>query len=793
MIVNALLRDLGKVVVMLALTLSAAASADIEIIGHVMCTKPAMSKYRANIPMRFYFAAGDTALDKTCYTDTSGWYYVRFKNLNSGNVYYVNAMGTSKQESPYQKSDFIHILLPQTWSGNGTYQYPGCDVCGEVGRGDTFEIYAGISSDLGISGYSIINVADFSPDSIAISGTITEKNDSTAGLDGVTVKATFRNYALAHDTVLTTTCDGGYFEFPAFFNDQCYTKVRLTLSKPGYPDLDTLMGFHEGIWSGITHKINPSLRMGTEGPKDPLDTIEITGTVSKKVSGSTVALPKAVAAISLAFLPDSTTFGRIFIDTTKSDGTYAIRFRDTTKSARVFYKVKITANNYATTSDYDKFYKIVVPDTAHRGGRLILENVSNINLDTLMARDSTDSIVVLGAIKDTSGAKISGASVKVYAGVDTSYGLTPTPLSVAVDTSGKYSVKIRNTSKSAHVSIKVQGSAGGYAANFLIKDTTGIMVGNAVNDTVRMADLVLHASSNAIIPDSIVVMGTIKDSSGTKILTGAYVRASFGPDTNNYLYPLHDTVQTDAGGKYSVSLPNTGNLSHVVLKVESITDGYKFNVLKTSATITAGDGKNDTIKIADLKLNGNNIYGDTLFVRGSIYDSISTAQPKRAVVGATVKIYISATFADLQSGTGFSISKTTDSSGLYEFKAPNTPLTARIFCKIQVMKSNYKDTSIIDTSNIFPGDWINDTIKVNSKLLTPIFTSYRGAIIPLVRFPVKIYDLSGRLIKYFVYESTGSTAGVSKYLKSTGMKQKTYIMEIDEKSGIIRKQIVNLK
>jgi hypothetical protein len=66
-------------------------------------------------------------------------------------------------------------------------------------------------------------------------------------------------------------------------------------------------------------------------------------------------------------------------------------------------------------------------------------------------------------------------------------------------------------------------------------------------------------------------------------------------------------------------------------------------------------------------------------------------------------------------------------------------------------------------------------------------------VLPLVKTPVSIYDLSGRLIKSFMYESTGSTTGIPKFLKSIGIRQKAYIMEINGKNGVVRKQVVNLK
>jgi hypothetical protein len=514
---------------------------------------------------------------------------------------------------------------------------------------------------------------------------------------------------------------------------------------------------------------------------DTVDTFNIRGTI--KDSATSNGISKAVISVLLD-TTNGTAFNIAFHDSTKSDGTYAFKLPNSARAGKIYYKIQASAIGYKLIDTVRSSFVIVSP----HDGKNDSCNVGNINLSKIPDK----YVVVTGLIKDTMGIKIKGATTNIYSWFDTNYTVTPNPISLTADTFGIYSVKIKNASISTHLHIKAIGNNTGYFADSVFKDTTGLSTNNTIVDTVRMADLRLKPG-NTIIPDSIVFSGTVKDSAGSKVLNKAAVRISFGPDTGHLAILPGDTVYSGTDGKFWSKLPNTANLSNLSYKVESIATGYAlFTALYASTILSPGDGKNDTIRIPDLKLLGRS-NGDTLFVRGAIYDS-TAGLGKKPVKKAIVKIFLAGSFSDLQSAaTPIAIDTTDTANGSYEFKVWNSPKQTPVFCKIQVSKSGHKDTVITDTANIFPCDWINDTIKVGAGLAVPIVNSFSLNSIAVVKTPVKIYDLNGRLIKSFTYESTGSTTGIPKYLKSIGVSQKTYIIEINQKTGIVRKQIINLK
>ena len=122
----------------------------------------------------------------------------------------------------------------------------------------------------------------------------------------------------------------------------------------------------------------------------------------------------------------------------------------------------------------------------------------------------------------------------------------------------------------------------------------------------------------------------------------------------------------------------------------------------------------------------------------------------------------------------------TNSSGVYEYKIFNSANVGTVYYKITFHKQGFLflDSSVSKQKTFISNDRINDTIDEDKIWQPPTFIANRAALLPLIKFPVSIYDLSGRLIKSFVYETTGSTAGLPKYLRSIGVFQKMYIMEI---------------
>ena len=671
------IRYFYRMVLLLVIALVAVASARVVLIGAVGIQLPVPQNFNAgNIPMRFYVPGheGDTAFDKTCYTDSSGHWLVEFGTLNTGAAFRWNTcMGTSFGGGPDKIEDVITAIVPQTWASGSQSSHAT-----EFGRGDTFWV------DNNAGPYTVPTVNPAKVDSMVMTGSIADLTTGD-GITGANITITFHDYNLNHDTIVTTASGyGGGFDFAnPFFNNRCYTKCRIHVhaNTGSYPDLDTLFSTLPHVWDGNTDTLNADLSLGTHGFMP--DTFRINGFIKKN---KPLQPPAAAAAAAMYFAayPDSNTYIDSLKLTTGNDGQYVFNYPNKNKAVKVRCKLTVSATNFNKPSD--KFG--VIKDSLNPGGQVITLTYPDIVLDsaTSTSQDSTDSIVVLGTIKDSSGVKIKGATAKVYAGPDSAaYSLTPTPVSVTADTNGNYSVKIRNSSASTHVVIKVEGSKTGYFTNSIKKDTSGIVAKNAINDTVKMADV---------------------------------------------------------------------------------------------------------------KLNPNYSPGDTLFVRG-VVDSTAKGHPLQ---GATVKIFFQLSLDSLKGHPLQVDSCITGANGDYSYKFINSYnnhyAINMIYYKIQLSKTAYYNDSLIDSSFFTPNDWINDTI-VDTIIIKKIGTSTRfgnmAYVLPLVKTPVSIYDLSGRLIKSFMYESTGSTTGIPKYLKSMGIRQKAYIMEINGKNGVIRKQIVNLK
>jgi hypothetical protein len=606
---------------------------------------------------------GDTAWDKIVFTDSLGIFAAKF-NIAAGSAagFWIRVgEGTQFQSSASITDPFleIHITVPQDQNH------------------DTVDISNDNQYQNGSSDPSVNNTHD----SISISGSVTDKTNPGNNVPNAHVTLEYRNFAKVKDSLVNTTASNitGMFSFPIYHNVDLITRGILYVSAPGYltdtvpflvPDTAT-----NRPWNGKLHALDTTILL-TPGvsPPDTIDTLLIRGTV--KDSALSQVLAKAYISVLLdTTSSDQTAFNIPALhDSTKTDGTYSIKYPNIRKSAKVYYKVQASANNYKSS-------------------------------------DTLKSSVTIASPHD-----------------------------------GK-------------------------------NDTCNV-------DTIKLAVRTITPG-----PDSIIVAGTVQDSAQTKVLAGAAVLVTYGPDTNTANYK--DTLTTaNANGKYWVKIPES-NSSRVYFLVSSYIVGYKLNSVKKDTLLTAGDGINDSIKI-NFKLGGNST-GDTLFVKG-VVDSALQNHPLQ---GATVKIFFQLSLDSLKKNPLKVDSAITDANGGYLYKFVNSYNGAfvlnKVYYQIQVTKLRYKDTSYVDSAFFIPNDWISDTIAVKQLATTNTIHGNIAFGLPVVRTPVSIYNLNGRLIKSFIYESTGSIAGIPKFLKSIGIRQKAYIMEINGKNGVVRKQIINLK
>jgi len=763
------------VVLLLLLALAAVAPARVVLTGNITISPPTAVVNASNIPMQFWVVGDslDSAYDKTCYTDSTGKWLIEFDSVNSGASFrFHTAAGTSFGTTPEALADHIDVIVPQTWNS-----CVGCNGATQFGRGDTFVVDASVGGT-----YVAPLIGPGSLDTTIIQGIIADINTGN-GIKEATITVTFHDYYLNRDTTIITNSSSsnftaGSFSF-TFFNNHCYTQCKMHVQATGYPNLDSLVPI-PGVWNGKTDTLNANLSMGMRGFVP--DTFQIAGTVKNGTPGVTGFPPvsNAVVAISLALYPDSTNFIDTIYDTTAASGNFSWNYVNTTKAAKALCRLTVSAKNFSTLVK-SGLYR----DSLNLGGQLIPSIFSDVDISALA--DSTDSIVVRGYIKDSTDTRaLPGATALISAGDSTYSYAKPNPASATADANGFYVTKIRNASKLTHVYVKVVGSKAGYLPNTITKDTSGIKAGDMKNDTITMADLKLDTNNGGYLPDSVIVAGVVKDSSGVKALKFALASIRIGTDGINYASPILDTA--DSNGKYSVTVPNPTAINHLYIKVVAGgVFGYLSGTVNKEATFTAGDGVNDLITMPVDSIKIDRTIGDTLFVRGTV-DSISFTKP---FAGVSVKIDLGGT------ANSYVVDTTvlTNSSGVYEYKIFNSANVGTVYYKITFHKQGFLflDSSVSKQKTFISNDRINDTIDEDKIWQPPTFIANRAALLPLIKFPVSIYDLSGRLIKSFVYETTGSTAGLPKYLRSIGVFQKMYIMEIGEKSGIVRKQMINLK
>lgn len=551
-----------------------AGHADIVLVGTVYFYDTAFIK---DIPFRFYVSghAGDTALDKIAYTDSTGRWSITFHGMSSASFNWVNAMGTGAQINGTKASDMLPVSLPQI-----TGSHP-------AGRGDTCEI----SMD-NFSNYQEVSLGFLVKDSIVIAGTI-EDGGTENPIQNKPVTVTFHNYAFNKDTVLSTTTDfGGTFQFPTFFNNGCFIAGRISASATGYVDLDTLCAVTGTVWNGKTDSIMGTFKMYNHAPvKDTLDTLLVTGSVLRQVNSA--PLPKAVATIAMAFWPDSLTFSRTYPETTATDGSFSLRLRDTTstRAKKIYLKLQASAANYTSSAVYPGI--VTMSDPASRGGKLITYGFLPIKLDSLLS--SVEYIVASGTVKDSAGTRaLGGIPVKVSLGSDTSS--YPIVLAGTTDTGGRYTLITPNSSGVSHVFYKVEAATPGYLYGFLRKDTT-IVAGDGKSDTILAGMLGLRVDH--AVGDTLVIMGTITDSiSGNpnRPVKSAIVAIHLGADTSGLSNgQVFGPCTTSASGSFVFKLQNTVLLNHVYGRIIISDAGYGPGIQSNDCVIVSNDRKNDTL------------------------------------------------------------------------------------------------------------------------------------------------------------------------------------------------------
>jgi len=225
-----------------------------------------------------------------------------------------------------------------------------------------------------------------------------------------------------------------------------------------------------------------------------------------------------------------------------------------------------------------------------------------------------------------------------------------------------------------------------------LKETIEMFAGVVVPDTL----------------DTIIVRGTIKDSTGAPALAGAGVQVSIGKDTNSFSSPKSAT--TDANGAYEVHILNVDTLTHVYCKVLAGAANYLTRTVKKDTSIAAPrDGKNDTVTVnAGLVHIDNPSPGDTLVVRSFIRDSSGITSVKKALVQISIG-------PDTNSYAQVKLDST-DTNGMLEVSIANTGKIDHIYCKVSALATNFALTTLQKDTIIASRDWKRDTVVLTVKM-----------------------------------------------------------------------------
>jgi hypothetical protein len=502
---------------------------------------------------------------------------------------------------------------------------------------------------------------------------------------------------------------------------------------------------------------------------------------------------------------------------TDSNGNWSITFKGITSGQFAWVNALGTKLQYPKQYS-DNYFQVTTPTS--KGDTFEISNggADGAYLPIEASGFSQDSIIIKGSIVDgTSPATgIDGATVTAkfhnYA-FDKDTSLTTT---TDIEGSFQFPVFFNN---SCYIKVEMIFSRNGYLTIDTQTVVSGVVLNGASNyfnwagpvwdgktDSIVVNNLKMYTgTTQPDSTDSIIVIGTIKDSAGTTGISGAKAMVCIGTDSNTYIDST-SLITVDASGNYSAKIRNKTKLSHVFYKVTAgFVTGYVNSAIKKDTTIVAGNAINDTILGADFYLKKTYTFVDTLVITGTITDSVNE-NPNRPINKVIVAIKLATSEAGLTTSST-TVTCTTNVNGIYCFKYYNSAQITKIYGILNlsdsILKAATSDQIHVKASTpefnkqFIPNDGINDTVKVDATMKLKLIT---GILNPALRYasvkvktPVSIYDLSGRLIKSFLYESSGSMAGLPKYLKTIGIQQPVCVVRISGTSGFTRKMMLNLR
>ena len=491
------------------------------------------------------------------------------------------------------------------------------------------------------------------------------------------------------------------------------------------------------------------------------DTLLVRGTITD----TTGLVPVSGANVAVSLGSNGTTYS-IPLVAVKSgtDGLYSVKYYNSGRITHVYAKIAVSglAGYFDSTVTTDA---VIVADNGATD--TIVSNVK------LRPQQTGDTLLVGGKISDTTGAiAVVGAAIKVRLGAAS--GVYSDSITATSDNSGIYLVKYYNAAKTAHVFTRVEVAAiGNYAGSFALKDST-ITPADGKKDTI-MVSVPMKTLAQS---DSVFVRGTVVDSLDNQKLAGAIVAVNFSADGINYVLTKLDT--TSANGGYEVNIDNSATkVTPLYVKIDVATPGYAAYSRKSSAAITVGDGKRDTIA-ADCKLTMANVF-DTLVIRGKVSDS---------VYGSVVSSSDTAWLGIDTTNLSVKLAPTTSTGGWYEFKIVNTARAKKVYYKIATAAVGYYKDSAKGSVTILPTDGKKDSILVREFRLKQFIVSTLSIFsvgCPERPVMLNIYNLSGRLLKTVKTTDAQVAPETARQIKALGVQKIVLEMKGDPKAAVRRR------
>jgi hypothetical protein len=232
----------------------------------------------------------------------------------------------------------------------------------------------------------------------------------------------------------------------------------------------------------------------------------------------------------------------------------------------------------------------------------------------LVAGVFADQLTITGTVKDSAGAAVAGVIVSIGGGGGMGGGARDT-----TDADGAYTLVIANNT-AASVTVMARSGTGG-AGGFTTATGTVAAPSDGTADEITVA-ITLGSSVTPAAGDTVVVSGTVKDSTGAAV-PDAVITYRFGMGGGTGGAPV-DT--TDATGAYSFTVVNTGRQTSLRVTA-SIGTGPTAQTGRTTISIAApADGTTDILSV-------NITIGQTMNSIRPASIGVASAPTARSIIG----------------------------------------------------------------------------------------------------------------------------------------------------------------